>query len=580
MLILKIQTIGEVAFPTHMKLEEGYRYDIPFDNLMLPYLPIQEMLREEGLIDDDVRIGFAHPDGYRGLALSAMGLLKRFTGCAAYMRDYFTNVRFLEEEGVRIRSLKAGKCYYAAVRVPADRVEELKERLNGRKHIGISEKGITGEVELELEEMGRGFLNPIKVSDGAEYVSLDYTALLVTPTCFYAPYEEGNKTHLYMPGALAKKLILQNVHDLTQEEKESLRCSNAYISRHQRRLLPVPACMSVVKLDKKQLRYRLAPGKDPNRVEQDVGLSDCYALDFESHTMEYTTPETEHIASAEGQIYDALTTGQTFCGTVYGSDSMIRKVLLFLEQEHPTFVGALREHGYGEVYLEAAEAREKEPPTEILARTFDVSCVSDTLLLNDDGMPSCKAADLLREIEYRLGCEGKLAVEGRYTNIYRDYNRNPGWGADGPVVRCLAKGSVLRIRTVDGEPVDIFPLRHCFVGERTEDGYGELIAYPARGQYYRLAENVAPTRYESHYPIPMRGIGIGASFTKSVLRAALKSRVAALAVADRMGYDQTTPPKTEVPLDLLLALKEQYEPTVTENKMIRWYLDAWRGESK
>lgn len=578
MFFLKITTIGEVAFSSHMKLEEGYRYDIPFDDLMLPILPIKELLLKEGLIEDSDLIWLAHPDGYRGIIANAIELMQKSRTFAGHIKGCFTKDRFREKEGARVRSIRDGMCFFASVHVPLERFMELKRRLDGRHHIGIRTEEITGEVELELINIDREFVRGIDTSPLKQYTALDYTALTVTPACFLAPYEEGNKTYLFIPGAVMRKIILDHAVELTEEEKNTLRFSNAYISKGKKRLLPVPACMSVVKLDKKQLRYRLAPGKDPNRVEQDVGLSDSFAEDFESHYMEYTTPETEHIASREGRIFDALSCGQIFCGTIYGSDSAIRKVLDYGQQFQTFFMGALEKEGYGEIYLSVSGLREDEPPAEMLSRNFDVCCASDTLLLNDDGMPACKAEDLLQEIEGVLGCKGKLEIEGRYTNIYLDYSQNRFWGADGAVVRCMAKGSVLRIRTKDKEPVDIFPLRHCFVGERTEDGYGELIAYPARGQYYRLAENVPPDRYGRIYPLPVRGIGIGAVFASNVLASALKSRIQALALADRLGSMDEELTDEMVPVDLLLELKDQYDPTMSEERMIRWYREGWEGE--
>ncbi len=577
MLFLKILTIGEVAFSSHMKLEEGYRYDIPFDDLMLPFIPIEELLRQEGLIEESDKFGFAHPDGFRGLIANSIELMQKSRIFAGHIKGYFTVDRYSEEEGARIRSFRPGLCFYAAVRVPAERAEELKHRLDGRHHIGIRTKEITGEVELAMYDIDRELAYEVETSRLKQYTALDYTAEVVMPVCFLAPYEEGNTTYLYIPGAVLRKHILLNVTELTEEEKNTLRFSNGYISKRMKRLLPVPACMSVVKLDKKQLRYRLAPGKDPNRVEQDVGLSDCFAENFESHFMEYTTPETEHIASEDGQIYDALSVGQVFCGTIYGSDAAIRKVLNYGQRVQTFFLGAMEEHGYGEVYVRISELKEAEPPAEMLSRNFDVCCASDVLLLNDDGMPVCKAEDLLQEIERVLDCKGKLEIEGRYTNIYRDYSANLQWGADGPVVRCMAKGSVLRIRTKDDTPVDIFPLRHCFVGERTEDGYGELIAYPARGQYYRLAENVPPDRHARNYPIPVRGIGVGAGFTKEVIASALRSRIRALAMADRLGNEAGEPTKEMVPVDLLMELQNQYDPMIPEETLIQWYMDEWGG---
>lgn len=61
-------------------------------------------------------------------------------------------------------------------------------------------------------------------------------------------------------------------------------------------------------------------------VEQDVPLSGHYAEGFESHYIRHTVPETEHILAENGELFDALTTGQTLCGTIFGCDSVIRKI--------------------------------------------------------------------------------------------------------------------------------------------------------------------------------------------------------------------------------------------------------------
>ena len=88
-----ITTIGEVAFENPIKLEEGYRYDITFDNLMLPYIPIADFLRKEGLITEEVKVGFAHPDGYPGLCLLARQLIKSRSNIAAFIKQQFTKDR-------------------------------------------------------------------------------------------------------------------------------------------------------------------------------------------------------------------------------------------------------------------------------------------------------------------------------------------------------------------------------------------------------------------------------------------------------------------------------------------------------
>lgn len=127
MLYLKITTIGEVAFENHMKLEEGYRYDIPFDNLMLPYIPIADILKNEGMIPKDVKIGFAHPDGYQGLCLMVSELIKNRPNIVGLIKKQFTNDRAENEGGMRIRSIKPGKRFFARILIPQDQQDELEK---------------------------------------------------------------------------------------------------------------------------------------------------------------------------------------------------------------------------------------------------------------------------------------------------------------------------------------------------------------------------------------------------------------------------------------------------------------------
>ncbi len=358
----------------------------------------------------------------------------------------------------------------------------------------------------------------------------------------------------------------------------SIRCSNAYISDGGVRLLPVPACDAVVKLDKEQLRYRLAYGKDPERVEQEVGLSAAFAPSFEGKLLKYTTPETEHIAVKDKGMFDALSPGQTFCGRIYADDSLIRAIAEYIKDNPYAFIGELTQEGYGEVLLSVTGLNEAEIAAELPARVFDVCCVSDTLILNDDGMASCKAEYLLNEIEYILKCPGRLMIEGRYTNVYRDYSKNLRWGADGAVVRCMEKGSVLRVRTIDGDPIDIYPLRNCFVGERTEDGFGELLAYPARGQYYRHAEKLPVSMYQIDYSLSLRDISVGADFAKDVIKSVLKRRIQALAIADRVEMESGASLDDFFPKELILEMKELLLPDISDETLKMWYLEVLEGE--
>ena len=192
--------------------------------------------------------------------------------------------------------------------------------------------------------------------------------------------------------------------------------------------------------DREQLRYRLAPGKDPLLTEQDAGLEDTFATGIQEHLTRYTVPATGPYLAKDGQAHETIAEGQAFRGTVYGPDAAIRQIAESVSRFPVAQLGMLTEEGLGEVYFRIPAVKEAAIPAEQLSRCFDVCCLSDTLILNDRGVPGCRAEDLLSEIEYVLGCPGKLRIIGKYTAVHEDCSRNPGWQEDRTVVRCLAKG--------------------------------------------------------------------------------------------------------------------------------------------
>lgn len=201
---------------------------------------------------------------------------------------------------------------------------------------------------------------------------------------------------------------------------------------------------------------------------------------------------------------------------------------------------------------------------------------SNTLLLNEKGMPTCRAEDLLSEIEYVLGISGKLRIAGKYTGVYHDYSRNHLWQEDRNAVRCFAKGSILRLEVI-GDPIDIFPIRHCFIGERTQEGYGEICTWPAQGGYYRLAEKVVLPRYDVYARETPRNIILGARMTKSVITAILKNKVQALAAVDQNEYSAGAALEELLPAELLEMFRDQYDPLLTSEEVSLWYSEKLKG---
>ena len=573
--MIQIKTIGEVALPSTINSSVGYLYDIPTDDLGIPYLPLSTVFETNGYHISEARLGFAHPDGYMSLVRNASILKENIPNCLPMIRSCFLNERFLPEKMSNIRSLKAGQVLNAHIFFEEKNREAIADALAQITHIGISDGAITGEVSVKLISSGDEGGNTPALSAKCSYASLDISYLLRTPTCFHTPYDDGSTTASYIPGRIIRDELMKNLKGASVDW-EGMIFSNAYLSMDGQRLMPTPICVSVVKLDKEQLRYRLAPGKDPRITEQDKGLDDTYTNECHKHLTRYASPETERILSTDGTMYDALCSGQLFMGTIYGSDADIRAVAAYLSQNPVTNIGKLREEGFGEVFCSICRANEKEIPEAYLQQSFDVCCVSNTLILNDKGMSTCRAEDLLNEIEYTLGVSGKLRIAGKYTGVYHDYSRNSRWNEDRNVVRCFAKGSILRLEVI-GDPIDISPIRHCFIGERTREGYGEICTWPARGEYYRLAEKVTLPRYNTSFRETPRNIILGARMTKSVITSILKSKVQALAAVDQSEYAAGAALEELIPAEILDMFREQYDPLLTSEEVSLWYSETLKG---
>lgn len=575
MLGILIKTIGEVSLDSRVGLNSQYRYDVPVDELGFPYLPIHQILVEKGLPDMDICFGFAHPQGYLGMIREANKVESQFPNDREFVRDLYINERFYVENDCYVRSLKENQVLFAPLYGRREDMNALQSFLAGIDHIGIHHRDITGEVQLSISPLENEHANAFPINNKREYKALQYSVHLLTPTSIHAPYNDGVKTHLHIPGGEMRRALMQCCEET--ELNDALRrmtFSNAYISDGGKRFVPVPLSLSVVKLDKEELRSRLSTGKDPRHVEQDVTLYNTFTDDFECRTMRYTKPETERIVSHSGDMFDALRPGQTFSGFVYGSDPALRALAKQIQFNPRISIGALAEEGFGEAYIDICDMEEDGAGTETLACQFDVVCLSHTVLLDDSGMPACSPQALLAETERILGLEGRLRIAAAYTDCCNDYDYRSEWCQDGPVVRCIRAGSSIRVATIDGNAVDISPLRHSFIGENQHSGYGEVMLLPALNLYYRHAEKLSPAKYSMNLPISYPNLSMGASFVHAMLTLKLKRYVEALAALDCEEYGGAVPDDIPVPTELLHEMKNNYNPDIDIRLVEQWYKEG------
>lgn len=191
--IIQIETRGEISFPVKMETTAGYRYDIPFDNVSLPSLPLSDAIREQVSLPEGTVIGRAHPAGYLGLISFARRMLDTIPHSSRFIRDYFTQDRFDRKLGYSIRSVKAGIPFEAQISFPPQARAEVQKALSRITRLGISEAGISGEVTVTLAKREYD-QDGDDLSELCQYRSLDYTVMLLSSACFYEPYRSGSST--------------------------------------------------------------------------------------------------------------------------------------------------------------------------------------------------------------------------------------------------------------------------------------------------------------------------------------------------------------------------------------------------
>ncbi|MBQ6400579.1 MAG: hypothetical protein IJI21_10750 [Clostridia bacterium] len=573
---IRIRLIGNVAYEYPVRLSADFRTDVLTDGLGIPILPLPELLPEEILSRPGLRVGIGLPDGYAGLVRAADFLAEQMDA-EAHVRACFTEERPDPETGDWCRFLKAGLTFYASVYLEQESEEaweDLRRALKRVTRLGIRREGVTGEVECDLEKSEKRRIDWKQPPALLRCDRLEYMLMPITPLCLDAPYGEDVTTLTWVPGGVLREDLRRNLPAALAEKLDRMIFTNAYVSDGLRRLLPLPLCMSLVKLDKTQLHYRLASGKDPGRTEQDVGVGDAYAEGFEDRLIRYTKPETEKVVSLDGALHDALRPGQMFRGEIRGEDADLRALADWMSGNPILRLGDLKRESFGETCLAVGGLRGESIETETLARAFDVSCLSPAILIGASGVPEPGEALFLAEIERLLGAPGALRIVEKYLDVYRDYGPNPRWKDDSPVTGCLARGSVMRLETADGKPIDLTPILHAFIGERNEDGYGEIMAYAARGCYYRSAEYVPSARYDLDFPLFVREIDLGAEMVRNLFRDMLKRNVQMLAATDRIDPGRAGEEDSPIPWEILRMIRERFDRTLPDETLEKWYREA------
>jgi len=133
-------------------------------------------------------------------------------------------------------------------------------------------------------------------------------------------------------------------------------------------------------------------------------------------------------------------------------------------------------------------APEKEPQDAISCNEFVVKLNAPAIVYNEYGMYSTDEKVLLNYIEEKAGT--KLEIIKRFLSYDTIGGYQTTWELHKPVLAVFDKGTTLVVRTKDGCDIDISALEHIHIGERMNEGYGELAVYPVPKEYHKTVNKV------------------------------------------------------------------------------------------
>lgn len=531
--------------------------DVCYDKYGLPYLPgkrLKGCLREcaKELCDWGEKISLEEIFGTAGGQSSRLvlsdGKLENYEDYRAALQkeknqmlvhpqrvlDLFsytrTQTRIEEKTGVAkdtslrvTRVLKRGLVFFTDVEIEECYVQELEKCCKALRHMGLNRTRGMGEVKASLEGNIQNPNTTCRQEEKCNAVDkankcekLDYRLYLESPVLCKSIAGGQTKTADYIEGGKILGLIAQCAGKdfLSLMDKGELICSNAYIAHKKGaqeyvRCLPVWESIGKVKGAEEQGRERAAERKKEKKERiQNVGnkywypsdnVNELYLQSVETNVRyHHSRPEDKgagHVLEEgdDSQLYqiESISQGQSFAGFLLGEPEQIQEIYEYLKSIDTFRMGYNRSAEYGEVKIMDLKQQKKQPKACCMETRFLIKCNAPVLLYDQNGMYSTDIKDMIKKIEIILGISGAIHIEKTFLKFVELGGYNVTWDAKKPALLAFDKGSAILCRT--DAPVDINRLDGSFIGERVQEGYGEISAVPVPTSYEWSLRETAKT---------------------------------------------------------------------------------------
>lgn len=392
------------------------------------------------------------------------------------------------------------------------------------KHMGVSRSRGLGLVEMKLDSTGemdaKGTHKHVLITKEQlkEKNKISYRITLRSTMVCKSPQGNQAQTQDYIAGSKVLGLlagVFGREAYLDLMENHGIRVSNAYIMNGEKRCMPAR-----LSLQKQKDQSYDDEGKmlikdmlyDPDVTGKQMTPAGVAYMDADRHTASVVTeisyhhqrPADKSVGRATGEdgsgFYQlcGISAGQTFGGSIYADKVCAEKILEAVNVLGEVRMGYGKSSEFGAVDFVLYDVEPFDEQSQSMMHDAVLTLGSDVILYNEYGMPSTEINVLKNCLEAVTGVD-----DLELTHPFLDFSLiggfNVTWQRRKPEFHALGKGSTFLIHSDKG--FDAGRLRSQFIGERTAEGYGELILTPAEASadvcIYKTADDIPKNTEES-----------------------------------------------------------------------------------
>ena len=413
--------------------------------------------------------------------------------------------------------------FYADVTCKEELLPVLEDAVRGTRHIGLKRNRGFGVVRCEWVESGadtpagkntQGKKNMLCTVSKNGKTTIYWRLTNAAPLMLSKTVEDTSENHISgsaVRGALAAR-YLENEGSAAADSAEfktlfldgSTVYSNMYPCEGNAVCYPAPEYINRLKKSNRFVNtiqtdalstaqaetddYAPGGGNQPKKLKGkyvSVEKGGVIVKETKKDVVYHHSRSKKNADGEEGILYgmEVLRTGQTFAGKIIVPDDYTDKMKELLTSDDFYF-GKSRSSQYGRCVLVSGTEQKEEATTLHAGEHLVVTFLSDTILLNENGICTVNAEEAVEAVKRELGIPGQQ--DEKYLTMLQSTTvtgYSAVWNMRKSTMCAISAGSCMVFR-LNAE----FELENTFIGERRGEGYGQIRLDKAEDMTYRLEE--------------------------------------------------------------------------------------------